>query len=223
MSEPASGSKLNIKGLILFPAVITLAITLLRLAGELAHWSPRFFSAAAGGGMAIIGISWLPILFGPHFAVKLAGSGQGAPSLWKAFGFAVLGWVIAVAAAYLGFAPQLKFPGKMWVGVLLMVLGASVVMLGWPALFKVLVAYGYAARIPVAVVMLFAMLGHWGTHYDALPPNYSGPTSFFGMYGYLALLPQMIIWIAFTVLVGALVGTIVAAIVSRGKATPSAA
>jgi hypothetical protein len=223
MSEPASGSKLNIKGLILFPAVITLAITLLRLAGELAHWSPRFFSAAPGGGLAIIGISWLPFLFGPYFAVKLAGSGQGAPSLWKAFGFAVLGLVISVAAAYLGFAPQLKFPGKMWVGYLLMALGASVVTLGWPALFKVLVAYGYAARIPVAVVMLFAMLGHWGTHYDALPPKYTGPTSFLGMYMLIAFLPQMVLWIAFTVLVGALVGTIVAAIVCRGKATPSAA
>ena len=223
MSEPASGSKLNIKGLILFPAVITLAITLLRLAGELAHWSPRFFSPAPGGGLAIIGISWLPFLFGPYFAVKLAGSGQGAPSLWKALGFAVLGLVISVVAAYLGFAPQLKFPGKMWVGYLLMALGASVVTLGWPALFKVLVAYGYAARIPVAVVMIFAMLGHWGTHYDVLPPNYSGPTSFFGQYMMIAFLPQMVIWIAFTVLVGALVGTIVAAIVCRGKATPSAA
>ena len=223
MSEPASGSMLNIRGLILFPAVITMAITLLRLAGELAHWSPRFFSAAAGGGMAIIGISWLPILFGPYFAVKLTGSGQGTPSLWKAFGFALLGWVIAVGGGFLGFAPQIKFPGKEAVGLLLMAVGAFAVMLGWPALFRVLVAYGYAARIPVAVVMLFAMLGHWGTHYDALPPNYSGPTSFIGMYVYLALLPQMIIWIAFTVLVGGLVGILVAALVPRGQATSPAA
>jgi hypothetical protein len=222
MSEPASGSTLNIKGLILLPAVITLAITLLRLAGELAHWSPRFFSAAPGGGLAIIGISWLPFLFGPYFAVKLTGSGQGAPSLWKAFGFALLGLVIAVAAIFLGNAGKLKFPGKLWVIYLLMVLGACVVVLGWPALFKVLVAYGYAARIPVAIIMLFAMRGHWGTHYDALPSNYAGPASFIGKYMMMAFVPQMVLWIAFTVLVGAFVGTIVAAIVGRGKATPAA-
>jgi hypothetical protein len=223
MSEPASGSKLNIKGLILFPAVITLAVTLLRLAGELAHWSPRFFSAAPGGGMAIIGISWLPFLFGPYFAVKLAGSGQGAPNLWKAFALALLGLAIMFAGGFVGFAPQSRFPGREIVGILLMVLGPTLVTLGWPALFKVLVAYGYAARIPVAIVMFFAMRGHWGTHYDVLPPNYSGPTSFLGQYMMIAFLPQMVLWIAFTVLVGALVGTIVAAIVGRGKATPSAA
>jgi hypothetical protein len=78
MSEPASGSKLGIRGLMLVPALITLAITLMRLAGELQHLSPRFFSPAPGGGGAIVGISWLPVLFGPYFAVKLARSGQGA-------------------------------------------------------------------------------------------------------------------------------------------------
>jgi len=65
MPESNSGSSLVIRGVILIPAIITLGITLLRLAGELAHWSPRFFSPEAGGGFAIIGISWLPFLFGP--------------------------------------------------------------------------------------------------------------------------------------------------------------
>jgi hypothetical protein len=110
----------------------------------------------------------------------------------------------------------------MFVGYLLMALAATVITLGWSALFKVLVAYGYAARIPVAIVMFFALRGHWGTHYDALPPHYSGPTSFFGQYMVIAFLPQMVTWIAFTVLVGALVGTIVTALVCRGKTTPAA-
>src|SRR3989304_3439118 len=39
-----------------------------------------------------------------------------------------------------------------------------------PALGQLLVAYAVAARIPVAVVMLFAILAGWGTHYDAPPP-----------------------------------------------------
>jgi hypothetical protein len=222
MPESTSDSPPDIRGLILVPALITLGITLLRLAGELAHWSPRFFSTAPGGGMAVVGISWLPFLFGPYFAVKLTGSGHGAPSLLKAFGSAVLGIVIFIAAVLVGFLPKLNFPGKELVGYLLLALAASVVTLGWPALFRVLVAYGYAARIPVALVMLFALHGHWGTHYDVLPPMYSGSTSFFVVYMQIAFLPQLVLWITFTVLVGALVGSIVTALVFRGKTTPVA-
>jgi len=83
------------------------------------------------------------------------------------------------------------------------------------------VAYGYAARSPVAIVMLFAIRGHWGTHYDVLPPNYAGSTSFFVVYMKIAFLPQMVLWIAFTVLVGALFGSMVAALVCRGKTPPA--
>ena len=223
MPDSTSDSSLDIRGLIFVPAVITLGITLLRLAGELAHWSPRFFSTAPGGGMAIIGISWLPFVFGPYFAAKLTRSGHGASSVWKTFGLSLLGMVIMVAGMFVGFAPQFKFPGREILGILLVVLGPTLVTLGWPALFKVLVAYGYAARIPVAIVMFFALRGHWGTHYDALPNNYSGPTSFFGQYMLVAFLPQMVIWIAFTVLVGALVGAVVTAVVFRGKTAPAAA
>src|SRR5208337_4432350 len=145
MQESTSESSLDIRGLILVPAVITLGLTVLRLAGELQHWSPRFFSAAAGGGGAIIGISWLPFLFGPYFAVKLASSGHGASSVWKTFALSLLGMAIMVAGGFVGFAPQIKFPGREILGILLMVLGPTLVTLGWPALFKVLVAYGYAA------------------------------------------------------------------------------
>jgi len=223
MTESTSGSALDIRSLILVPAVITLGLTLLRLAGELEHWSPLFFSTAAGGGMAVVGISWLPFIFGPYFAVKLTRSGHGASSVWKTFGLSLLGFVIMVAGGIVGFAPGGKLPGREILGTLLVVLGPTLVTLGWPALFKVLVAYGYAARIPVAIVMFFALRGHWGTHYDALPPNYSGPTSFFGQYMLIAFLPQMVIWIAFTVLVGTIVGTIVTAVMCRDKTAPAAA
>ena len=66
--------------LVLWPAVITLGITLLRLFGELQGWAPALFNRAAGGGFALIGISWLPILLGPYFALKLAKSGKGRPA-----------------------------------------------------------------------------------------------------------------------------------------------
>ena len=98
-----------------------------------------------------------------------------------------------------------------------MLLGPAMVMFGWPDLFKVLVAYGYAARIPVVILMFFALRGHWGTHYDAVPPNFDGAMSFFREYMMLAFLPQMVVWICFTVLVGALIGSLVCAVAFRGK------
>ncbi len=221
MLEPKSDASVNVRSLIWMPALVTFGITLLRLVGELAHWSPLFFNRGAGGGAAIVGISWLPFVFGPYFAIKLARLGQGG-AVWKTVGLAVLGMVIMVAGMFLLFAPQVKFPGKMILGILLIVLGPSLVTLGWPALFKLLVAYGYAARIPVAVLMFFALRGHWGTHYDALPPNVSLPASFFGRYMYLAFVPQMVMWVAFTVLVGALVGAIASALVVHSKTSPAA-
>jgi hypothetical protein len=42
-------------------------------------------------------------------------------------------------------------------GLLVIVAAAALQFPAWPALFKVLRAYGYAARIPVAIVMFFAI------------------------------------------------------------------
>jgi len=217
MAKTASNSSLHIRRLILVPAAITLGITMLRLIGELEHWPSRWFSAAAGGGLAIVGISWLPFIFGPYFAVKLTRSGHGPSSLLKAFGFTALGFLVLFVAVFVGFLPKFNYPGKEAVGYLLVAFAASIVTLGWPALFRVLVAYGYAARIPVAILMLFAIHGRWGTHYDVLPPRYTGATSFLAVYMQIAFLPQMVVWIAQTVLMGALAGIIVAAVMFRGN------
>jgi hypothetical protein len=41
----------------------------------------------------------------------------------------------------------------------------------WWNLFKTLVLYGLAARIPVIIIMGLAIYGNWGTHYDTFPPG----------------------------------------------------
>ena len=52
--------------LILVPAVITLAVTLLRLVGELQGWSPALFNREGRGRGALVGIVCLiPVLGGP--------------------------------------------------------------------------------------------------------------------------------------------------------------
>ncbi len=223
MTDVNSGARISVGRLILVPAVITLAVTLLRLAGELQHWSKLLFSPSAGGGLALVGISWLPFAFGPYFAVKLAGSGQGSSGTGKTIGFVILGIVVFIGGTILGFAPTFNFPGKQILGLVLMVAAALIPLAPWPALGKALLAYGYAARIPVAIVMYFAIKSSWGTHYDALPPSFSPDTPFWPKYVEIALVPQLIGWIAYTVLVGTLFGAIIAAIARRGKSPVQAA
>jgi hypothetical protein len=223
MANASSSSALSVLRLIMAPALITLGITILRLVGELQHWSPLLFNTNAGGGAAIIGIAWLPFIFGPYFALKFAAAGEGPSSAGKAIGFAVLGIVLLLGGSIVAIAPQITFPGRFPVGLLLWAAGAAVPLSAWPGLGKALLAYGYAARIPVAIVMFFALRGNWGTHYDALAPNYTGPTDFWGKYFLIGLVPQLIFWVAYTVVLGSLAGGIAAAIKGRGRSAVPAA
>ena len=54
-------NEIETRKLILVPALITLAVTLLRLTGELLHWSKTLFNPAPGGGGAIVGLSLIHI------------------------------------------------------------------------------------------------------------------------------------------------------------------
>ncbi len=216
----------SIAGLITIPALITLGITILRLVGELQHWPKPWFSAAAGGGGAIVGISWLPIIFGPYFALKLAGAGEGPSSAGKAIGFAFLGLALLLVS---GVIAQRSFAHHRFVallGLVLMLVSAFIPGIGWRALGNTLLAYAFAARIPVLIVMLVAMLGNggqgWGPHYDVAPPSFAA-RSFAAKFFDLAVLPQMTLWIGWTVVFGSILGTIVAALSRRGKAAVASA
>ncbi len=211
-----------IKKLILVPAVITLAVTLLRLVGELMHWSTKLFNSAPGGGGALVGIAWLVPFAGLYFAAMLAAAGERPSGAGPAIGYPLLGVALLPAAGFAGSklgAPPQSF-ALFGVFVVFSILGALVAYRGWPALGQTLLAYGLAARIPVALVMLVAMLGNWGTHYDVAPPGFPemGPIPKWLLIG---LLPQLTIWIWFTMAVGALFGGIVGGIVAlvhRGRA-----
>ena len=210
----------SITSLIAVPALITLGITVLRLAGELEHWPKPWFNAAAGGGLAIVGISWLPIIFGPYFALKLAGGGEGPSSIGKAIGLAFAGLVVLVLGGVLAGASGTRHPILLVVGFLVMLAAAFVSRTGWSSLGNTLIAYAFAARIPVVIVMLVAMLGNggqgWGTHYDVVPPNFPFH-SFAAKFFYAAVVPQLTLWIGWTVVVGSIFGVIAVAIGHRGK------
>jgi len=203
-----SNSYIDYKRLILWPAVVTLAVTLVRLAGELLHGPSWLFNPKAGGGFALVGIVWLAPIVGIYFARKLAAEGHGPKSKTLAVQTAALGVILVIVVA-LGAAripisnPYLQVALLLWGPVAVAAVGQ---LLAWPALARTLFAYAFAARVPVAILMFFAMLGDWGTHYDAVPENFH-EASFGLKYLWLGLLPQLVFWVGFTVLIGALFGS----------------
>ena len=94
------------------------------------------------------------------------------------------------------------------------IVGVVVGLRAWPALGRTLLAYGLAARIPVILVMLAAMLGNWGTHYDVPPPDFPAMSTLAEV-AHDRRAPQLTIWIWFTVVLGALFGILAAAIARR--------
>ena len=124
------------------PALVALAVTLLRLAGELRGWSEAWFSRATSGLV-------------PTGAVS------------------------------------------------------------WPALGRVLFAYGLLSRGVVALVMFLAMRGRWGTHYDYADMPRVLELPFGTAYLMFAFIPQLVFWLAYTIVLGMVAGTLVAALRAR--------
>ena len=90
-------------------------------------------------------------------------------------------------------------------------IGIVLIRRAWPRLGTLLLGYALAARLPVVITMLGATLNGWETVYAVSP------------YSVLAgLLPQLTVWIGFTVVVGSLAGGLAMALRSwmRDEANP---
>jgi hypothetical protein len=215
MSQETSPGKL-----ILVPAVITLAITLLRLVGELQGWSPALFSREAGGGGAVVGISWLVPVFGAWFGWKLAKAGGAPGRIGPALLIAILAFALMPGVGFGAIKAANLNPESFTAFGLFVVLAFAGLALGfraWPALGRVLLQYALAARVPVILVMLVAMLGNWGTHYDVAPPNFPAMSTL-AKWFVIGVVPQLSIWIWYTVVVGMIFGILAAAVAGRRHA-----
>jgi hypothetical protein len=201
-------SRPSVGRLILVPALITLAVTLLRLVGELSRWSPSLFNRAPGGPGALVGIVWLIPVFGIYFALRLARTGDRPAGAGRALLWAGLAFVLNTAVAIGSFA---LFPKSPVTQLGLFALGSwlaiAVARPGWPALCRVLLAYGLAARIPVLIVMFLAIFLGWDSHYAKPRPDFP-PMGHWGLFFWTAFLPQMSIWIYLTVVGGMIFGAI---------------
>ena len=202
--------------LLLIPVAVTLGVTLVRLGGELLEWSSRLFGRAAGGELAFVGIAWLVPIFGFYFGYRLARAGVRPVSLARAAGWPVAALVLVPILAAVGSRLELASTAQghlaMW-GVV-SVIAAVLALVAWPALGRVLLAYAFAARLPVVAVMWLAIRGEWGTHYDAPPPGFP-PIPPMARWLWTGVLPQMTIWVAWTVIVGTLFGAAAWVVVER--------
>lgn len=218
-------SKPTVLRLVLVPALITLAVTLVRLAGELLQWSNKYFNRDAGGGGALVGIVWLIPLFGIYFALKLAAAGEEPERVGKAVGWALLAFALNTGLGFGSFAFFKSPVVQLGIFTVTSWLAIFVARPGWPALWKVLLAYGFAARIPVLIVMFLAIFGGWDSHYAKPRPDFPqmGP---WGLFFWTALLPQFSVWIYLTVVGGLLFGALAIGIrrlMSRRTGVPARA
>jgi len=218
-----TSSKMSVTNLILIPTLITLAVTLLRLTGELLDWSSLFFNKAAGGGGALIGIAWLAPIFSFYFARQLLRANDCPGGTGRVFGFSLLALAVFVILFGIGFQMPTGSPWMYLMIILAAGAGLFIARQAWPALFSILFAYGLAARIPVVLVMLMAIMNDWGTHYDVPPPNFPAMAPF-AKWMVIGLFPQLTVWMAFTVIIGLLFGGMAVALAKRhpalAKATP---
>ncbi|HJQ71707.1 MAG TPA: hypothetical protein VKA70_22215 [Blastocatellia bacterium] len=222
MTETTSEHRVSIPRLIFWPAVICLGVTLLRLVGELQNWNEFWFSRAPGGGGSPIGISWLTLVFAAYFGYKLAKAGETPKSYGRVILMTLAGIAILAGAAFLAGQPPIP-TWKVAALFVMTIVAIAIQYPAWPMLCKTLLAFGYAVRIPVAILMYFAIRGRWGTHYDVLPTPDFPDTGFWSTYIQIGFLPQMILWIAFTVVIGGLFAGVAAAIAGRGKPAVEAA
>jgi hypothetical protein len=210
----------SIGRLILVPVLVSLAVTVLRLTGELLNWPPLFFNKSAGGFGAVVGITWLAVVFAIYFAIRLSGAADVPASKGRAILMAVLALAVTFGGTFLlfsgGSSPK---PILQTAGVVVVIAALAIMRRVWPTYWNALFAYALGARIPVLAVMYLAIKGRWGTHYDVLPPGMSFQ-SFTQEYLVSALFPQLFLWVPFTVIFCGIFGLVVLA-VRRRRVSPS--
>lgn len=198
--------------LILVPVLLTLAVSIVRLVGELQGW----LTNESGGGGTLVGITWLVFVFGGWFGFRLSRLGS-APLLKPAWLWGllpVLAFVGTFAWRMQGVdlkdtsaAAQEHIATTLQIACLVGGAGAIVTFATWPRLAWTLLLYGLGARIPVMAITWLAKDRGWNTHYTKLGP--AGIEKDMAETLASTSLAQFGLWVPFTVLAGGLVGILV--------------
>ena len=208
------GKPPGVWSLVFVPALLTLVVTVLRLVGQVQGWSPTVFGRPeAGGGGALLGISWLIFVFGLWFGVRVQRSGAGPASP----GRALVTSLVALAVVFGGIAlcqaldlvwfPDAENPGEpRGIGWMLglMLLGVAIAFVANRRVALALLVYAFLARIPVVVVTWIALEQGWDTHYTEIAEGFPEPAE--GERLVFLATPQVTFWPLITVLLGTATG-----------------
>ena len=204
-------SRISTARCLLISILLTLAVTVMRVVGELRNWPSPWFDKTHG----IVGITWvLPPVFGFWFARTLWNGGDRIVRIQRAALLGALGFALnqLVEATVFQFA-NMSITSMLLILWAVAILSVYLQYLAWPALCKLLIAYGLGARIPVVVVMFFALRGHWGTHYDR--PSGHFRWNFWPTFLWFGLFEELIYWVSFTVAFGSFAGSLTASLAKR--------
>jgi len=198
---------------ILVPAIISLAVTLLRLTGELYEWSDVWF-----GPLSPFGITWLVPIFGLYFGWRLGKAGYRPSSILKTLLYLIGAILVFVITGIIAS----RFQDQRVVGDIILCFGsiaaAYLGYISWCDMGPLQLGYGLAARIPVVIVSFIAIYANWGTHYDDAGDNFP-EMGLFMKWVVLGLLPQMTLWMAYTIIIGILFGLPTAIVAYKMKSS----
>ncbi len=207
---------------VLWPGALTLGVTLLRLTGEFFGWSAIFFSRSVGGGASLVGIIWLVPVVGAYLGYRLASRESVALTLPRALGWTVAALLTLVSFLAFGFSRPTASASQLvsisvgsWAAI-------WVSARAWPPLTASFIRYGLLARAPVVVIVLLGILGDWRTHYDTPPPGLP-EMSALARWIAIGVIPQLTLWMAVTVVFGALAALPAIGLARRLHAQPSPA
>ena len=196
--------------LILWPLLITLAVSIARITGEVQGW----ITQQSGGAGFWLGISWLPFVFGGYFGLRLSRAGS-RPRLSPAWLYALLAFGLLVATVLWRFGPLLEAdPSDETIALLrvsVLIITSIAITLAiamafvWPRLVWILFCYALPTRLVVVALTWLAKQQGWHTHYTKFGPT--GIEVDMSTTLVSATIAQCGFWIPFTILAGTLVGT----------------
>ncbi len=191
--------------LVLVPVLLTVAVAVVRFLGQVWGWIPT----ESGGGLHLLGIVWLPFVFGPWFARRLLRDGPGSRwGRWRAA--AVSGLLALVVLVSWMFAPLADAPpGPVTAAATsvalrtsftatLVVTAALAAM--WWRLAWTLVCYAVPVRLTVILLTWIAKTSDFDTHYTKFGP--SGEEHALPKTMALASVAQLGFWVPFAVVCG---------------------
>lgn len=203
-------------GPVLLAAVITLAITVLRLVGELQGWSPLWFGDNTAGAGALVGIVWLVPVFGFWFGRRLQATGHGPASLRRALMAPLMGVLTAIAVTAVSLlALPIEKTTVFRVMTVAWPAAGLLALWAWPPMFGVNLVYSVLARAPIVALTYYAIAKGWDTHHAALAEG--APSVDDAERAWILTVAQVCLWLPFTAMVGGVFGALGAASVrARG-------